>query len=89
MKKRKRERLKHNTVYFLLTITLVMGVISGYAWRMSQVKNTEGAIVEALNGCSQLITDELVISPTLDCKGLKTAIIGLKTGTFNYVKENK
>lgn len=67
-KRRKCERIRTETVCFLLVIMLVVGVATGYAWRMMQVKNTEKTIVEALNGCNQLITDELVISPTSDCE---------------------
>ena len=84
MKKRKRERLTDNTVWFLLVITLVIGVSAGYAWRMSQVEDTGKAVIEAVTGCNQLITDELVISPTKDCDKQKTAILGLRIGTFSY-----
>ena len=68
----------------LFIVVWVLGIVLGYGWRMSQVKNTERAIVEALNGCSQLITDELVISPTSDCGKFKTAILGLRIGMFSY-----
>lgn len=86
MGKGKKERLKRETVWFLLVVSLFCGVALGYSWRMAQVQNTEVAIVEALRGCNQLITDELVIQPTKDCERLKTAIIGLKSGTFNYTR---
>lgn len=68
----------------VLLVSFVLGVGVGYFYRMSQVKNTESAIVEALTVCNQLITDELVISPTKDCERQKTAIVGLKRGTFNH-----
>ena len=73
-----------SAMYLLAASVFVIGLALGYAYRMSQVKNTEKAIMEALNGCNQLITDELVISPTVDCERQKTAILGLRSGTFNY-----
>ena len=88
MKKRKKERLKYETVFVLLVIVMVLGVVLGYAWRMSQVEDTGKAIIEAVTGCNQLITDELVISPTKDCGRLGTAIVGLKRGIFDY-REDK
>lgn len=86
MEKHKKESLKRETVWLLLVISLFCGIALGYGWRMSQVQNTERAIVEALRGCNQLITDELVIQPTKDCERLKTAIMGLKSRTFNYTR---
>ncbi|MBT9169590.1 MAG: hypothetical protein DDT19_02952 [Syntrophomonadaceae bacterium] len=72
----------HETLYFCIVIALALGIILGYAWRMAQV-DTEKAIVEALQGCRPLITEELMLLPTYDCEGLKTAILKLRTGKGN------
>lgn len=77
-----------SAMYLLAASVFVIGLALGYAYRMSQVEDTGKAIIEAVTGCNQLITDELVISPTVDCERQKTAILGLKRGTFDY-REDK
>ena len=79
--------IKTDLVLFMLVIVLTLGIIGGYAWRMAQIdeNKTEKEIVEALRTCEPLITDELIISPVKDClKNNRTAIIGLKSKTWNY-----
>ena len=82
-----KKTIKIDLACFLLAITLVVGVIAGYAWRMAQIDEgkVERDIVYALQNCEILITDELVISPTKRCgEKQNTAIIGLKSKTWNY-----
>ena len=80
--------IKTDLVLFLLVIVFVLGLIAGYAWRMSQTADTmnlEANIVTALQICEPLQTEELVIQPVHDClKNNNTAIIGLTKKTWNY-----
>lgn len=80
--------IKTDVVWFLVVIVFVVGLIAGYAWRMAQVKSIERDIVQALTNCKQLITDELVIAPVQNCEKTKTAVMGLRKNTFQFLRNN-